>query len=87
MIIVGRGVSEVMPVPEDAGALRPLREVLRIVEGVEGAVSLRVVFAPRPDYGHVTLHLHLPRRGAPGWACAWWDELPLHTDFLLQPVR
>jgi GH15 family glucan-1,4-alpha-glucosidase len=78
-------VTDAMPVPEDPGALRPLREVLRIIEGVEGTVELRVIFAPQPDYGRATPSL--VRRGGLGWACAWADELLLlHTDIPLEPT-
>ncbi|MDP9362886.1 MAG: DUF5911 domain-containing protein, partial [Chloroflexota bacterium] len=33
-------VTDLMPVPDGTGALAPMREVLRLVEGVEGAVDL-----------------------------------------------
>ena len=41
---------DVMPIPEDAGTLHPMRELLRIVKGVEGEVGLEVRWEPRPDY-------------------------------------
>ena len=37
--------------PADPHRLEPMREVLRIVEGVEGNVALSVIVDPRPDYG------------------------------------
>src|SRR3712207_2169426 len=75
-------LTDLMPVPDGSGAVAPMREVLRLVEGVEGVVELEVLFEPRPDYA-----LRMPRivrRGALGWACAWRDELLLlHTDLPL----
>ncbi len=44
-------VTDFMPMPADAHRLEPMREVLRIVEGIEGSVTLRVIVDPRPDYG------------------------------------
>ncbi|GGC67980.1 glycosyl hydrolase [Siccirubricoccus deserti] len=78
-------VTDLLPVPDGTGALAPMREVLRLVEGVEGTVELEVLFEPRPDY--VRTKPRLARRGALGWACAWGDEaLLLHADFPLQPT-
>ena len=37
--------------PADPHRLEPMREVLRIVEGIEGNVTLSVIVDPRPDYG------------------------------------
>lgn len=77
---------DLMPIPEDSGALAPMREVLRIVEGVEGTVDLQILFEPRPDYAR-----HTPRladRGALGWACEWGcDLLMLHADALLEATQ
>jgi GH15 family glucan-1,4-alpha-glucosidase len=66
---------DLMPVVETAGTLRPMREVLRIVEGVEGEVTLQARFEPRPDYARRRPSVR--SRGALGWACAWGDELLL----------
>ena len=44
-------VTDFMPMPADPHRLEPMREVLRIVEGIEGNVSMRVIVDPRPDYG------------------------------------
>lgn len=35
------------------GARRPDREILRVIDGVEGVVALRAVVAPRFDYGEL----------------------------------
>src|SRR5688500_10942293 len=44
-------ITDFMPMPADPHRLQPMREVLRIVEGVEGDVALSVIVDPRPDYG------------------------------------
>ncbi|HEV7263576.1 MAG TPA: glycoside hydrolase family 15 protein [Falsiroseomonas sp.] len=76
-------VIDLMPVADGFRALAPMREVLRIVEGVEGTVDLHILFAPRPDYARVAPRLE--RRGALGWAVAWGCEfLLLHTDAALE---
>jgi GH15 family glucan-1,4-alpha-glucosidase len=74
----GSGVAtltDLMPIEEDAGRLTPMREVLRIVEGVEGEVILDVRFEPRPNYAREKVRIR--SRGALGWSCAWSDELCL----------
>jgi hypothetical protein len=66
-------LTDLMPVAEDASAIQPTREILRVIEGVAGEVELEVRFEPRPDYARVP-----PRfgsRGPLGWACTWSDEL------------
>lgn len=79
-------VTDLMPLPPDRHRLEPMREVLRIVEGVDGRVDLRVIVEPRPDYGR-----RVPRftaRRALGWAWSWRNELlTLRTDAPLAPVR
>jgi GH15 family glucan-1,4-alpha-glucosidase len=50
-----------------------MRELLRIVEGVEGEIVLEVRWEPRPDYGRAAPRIR--SRGALGWACTWSDEL------------
>ncbi|MGY3622553.1 trehalase-like domain-containing protein [Bradyrhizobium sp. USDA 10063] len=44
---------DLCPIVDGLGSLEPMREVLRIIEGVEGYVDLEIEFAPRPDYGRV----------------------------------
>ncbi|HXI21215.1 MAG TPA: trehalase-like domain-containing protein, partial [Gemmatimonadales bacterium] len=50
-------VVDCMPVTLEAEKrkrLWPDRDLLRIIEGVEGEVELEITCAPRPDYGRVT---------------------------------
>jgi len=76
---------DVMPIEEDAGRLAPMREVLRIVEGIEGEVILDVRFEPRPNYAREKVRIRA--RGALGWSCSWNDELCLlSSDAHLEPA-
>ncbi|HXI21772.1 MAG TPA: glycoside hydrolase family 15 protein, partial [Gemmatimonadales bacterium] len=61
-------VVDCMPVTLEAEKrkrLWPDRDLLRIIEGVEGEVELEITCAPRPDYGRVTPILR--DRGALGF--------------------
>jgi GH15 family glucan-1,4-alpha-glucosidase len=72
-------VTDFMPMPANARRLEPMREVLRIVEGIEGSVTLRVIVDPRPDYGR--RRTRPPKLGALGWTWSWGNELlTLKTD-------
>ena len=64
-------------------ALSPMRELLRIVEGVHGTVDFCVELDARPDYGKL---LMWPKhRGALGWSYSWRNEiLSLHSDVQLR---
>ncbi|MDQ4136608.1 MAG: glycoside hydrolase family 15 protein [Pseudomonadota bacterium] len=76
-------LTDLMPVVGAADDLRPMREVLRILEGLEGEVEFAVRFEPRPDYARARAAVR--SRGALGWACTWGDEaLFLHTDAPLE---
>jgi GH15 family glucan-1,4-alpha-glucosidase len=72
-------VTDFLPMPASARRLEPMREVLRIVEGIEGTVSLSVIVDPRPNYGRS--RTRPPRRTALGWTWTWGNELlTLKTD-------
>jgi GH15 family glucan-1,4-alpha-glucosidase len=72
-------VTDFMPMPADPHRLEPMREVLRIVEGIEGSVALRVIVDPRPDYGR--RRARPSRVNALGCAWTWGNELlTLKTD-------
>jgi len=64
---------DLMPLVENSNTLQPLREVLRIVQGIEREVTLEVRWEPRPRYSCVDVKLR--SRGAMGWSCTWSDEL------------
>ena len=64
---------DLMPVAGNSSTLQPLRETLRIVQGIEGEVTLEVRWEPRPSYSRAAAKLK--SRGAIGWSCTWSDEL------------
>jgi GH15 family glucan-1,4-alpha-glucosidase len=77
-------VTDLMPIA--AEGLQPERELLRIVDGLEGEVDLRVSFAPRPDYARA--RVRLVRRSQDTYACTYGDELlALRTDLALEIDR
>ncbi|HET9445697.1 MAG TPA: trehalase-like domain-containing protein, partial [Steroidobacteraceae bacterium] len=57
-------ITDFMPTPADSHRIEPMREVLRIVEGLAGAVAVRVTVDPRPDYGRCSTRP--PRKTALG---------------------
>src|SRR5262245_46544792 len=60
--------------------LQPMREVLRLVEGIEGQVPVAVEIDPRPDYGRVVPALHA--RGPKRWVWTWGQECAhVNSDF------
>jgi len=64
--------------------LQPLRETLRVVEGLAGEVELEAIYAPRPDYARAKAPL--THRGALGWSCSVGSRLwLLHTDAAVTP--
>jgi GH15 family glucan-1,4-alpha-glucosidase len=48
-------LTDLCPISDSVGSLLPMREILRIVEGVEGYVELEIEFAPRLHYGRIRL--------------------------------
>lgn len=63
--------------------LQPQRELLRIVEGLQGEVEIKAVYEPRPDFGRA--RAVLSARGKLGWACEHRDELLMFCSDL--PMR
>lgn len=53
--------------------LQPMRELLRIVDGVSGELELEIRIAPAPNYGRTKPHLK--RHGRLGWCFSWSNEL------------
>jgi GH15 family glucan-1,4-alpha-glucosidase len=53
------------------GARRPYRQLLRVVDGLEGIVDLRVEVVPRFDYGQVRPWI---RRAGPAWQALGGDD-------------
>ena len=66
-------VIDCLPVLDGVRRMRPLREVLRIVEGVSGHVDFEAVLDPRPDYARRAPALR--HRGRLGWRYTWGGEV------------
>jgi len=73
-------VLDCQPIVEGARRLHPLREILRIVEGVSGTIAFGVQVEPRPAYARPELKPRLTDRLGFGWT--WGDEaLHVRADF------
>jgi GH15 family glucan-1,4-alpha-glucosidase len=66
-------VLDLSPVLDGMSPMQPMREVLRIIEGLAGAVEVRVRLDPRPDYGRIKARLQY--RGRLGWTYTWRNEI------------
>jgi GH15 family glucan-1,4-alpha-glucosidase len=77
-------IFDCLPIVDGIRQMHPLREVLRIVEGVTGTISFRAIIDPRPDYARLEPY---PRfRNRLGWSYAWRNEiLHIRTDIELAP--
>ena len=64
---------DALSILDGARTLRPMREVLRVVEGVTGEVAMIVGLDPRPDYARVRPRLRHGQRT--GWAYVWHNEI------------
>ena len=72
-------VFDFFPIVDGLSCFQPMRELLRIVEGVSGTVEFCVELDARPDYGK---NVKWPvNRGVLGWSYSWRNEiLSLHTN-------
>jgi GH15 family glucan-1,4-alpha-glucosidase len=74
---------DVMPIAGKPGSLDPMREILRVVEAVDGETILEIRWEPRPNYARAAPRIR--SRGALGWSCTWSDELfLLHAEAPLE---
>jgi GH15 family glucan-1,4-alpha-glucosidase len=63
--------------------MRPMRELVRIVEGLEGSVELEVVLDFRPDYARALPRLECRKRM--GWTWCWGNHIAvLQSDVTLE---
>ena len=75
---------DLMPLPPPR-QIRPMTEILRIVEGVSGRVPVAFEITPRPDYGRIAPGLE--QRAPTQWAWAWGSEcLHFNADVRLNAV-
>lgn len=77
-------LRDAMTIMDGVTQLRPMREIVRIVEGVDGEVALEVEIDVRPNYAKARPRLR--RHGASGWAILFGSEiLVLQSDVPLEP--
>ena len=75
-------ILDLMPIMDDSQGLSPMREVLRIIEGVAGEVELTISIDPRPGYGRTRPGLR--GGGRLGWSYFWSNKILLvHADIAL----
>jgi GH15 family glucan-1,4-alpha-glucosidase len=75
-------IFDCLPIVDGIRQIRPMREVLRIVEGVRGTISFHTSIDPRPDYARLASSPTL--RNRLGWFYAWRNEvLNVQTDIEL----
>lgn len=75
-------VTDLMTAPGKTSEIEPQREVLRIVEAVQGEVDMVLIAMPRPNYGRTRADIR--SRGRLGFAWTWGNELlGLCADFPL----
>ena len=75
-------LTDVLPVLDGIESLQPMREILRIIEGVFGELDLEVRIEPRPDYGRTEPRIR--DRGRLGWSYSWSNELlTMHSEVRL----
>jgi GH15 family glucan-1,4-alpha-glucosidase len=79
-------ILDCLPVLDGIHPMGPMRELLRIIEGLRGTVSFHAAINPRPDYAR--LNPTPKRRGRLGWSYSWRDEIAnVQTSFDLSPVE
>ncbi len=80
-------VTDLIPIGSDGeDNLLPERELLRVIDAVEGEPEVAIHYRPRPGYGTYTPRLR--QRGALGWECGSPKVLLLlHADIPLSPVE
>jgi len=76
-------LTDLCPILDGIASLHPMREVLRIMEGVEGHVDLQIEFVPRPDYGRVEPKLRRMTENV--WCCGSSELLSLNSSLRLAP--
>ena len=64
---------DLMPIDEGGRSLRPMREILRAVEGMGGTVEIEVRLDLQPDYAR--RHPRPRKRGRLGWTYVWGNEV------------
>ena len=74
------------PTLDGLDPMGPMREVVRIIEGVEGAVELDIGIDVRPDYNSTKPGVR--HRGAIGWCWTWSNQiLVLRSNIDFMPAE
>ena len=77
---------DLCPALDGVTPMGPMRELLRIVEGISGTVDVEACLDLRPDYARIVPRLR--RRGELGWSYTWRNELvALHSDCALHQTE
>lgn len=66
-------IIDAVPITDGVTTLEPMREMLRIIEGLSGELVLNIRFDPRPDYGRSKPRIR--NHGKLGWCYSWSNEL------------
>jgi GH15 family glucan-1,4-alpha-glucosidase len=66
-------VVDLLPVLDGVGTLQPMREILRIIDGLSGELDLEIRIEPQPNYGRTKPQIK--NRGRLGWSYSWSNEL------------
>jgi GH15 family glucan-1,4-alpha-glucosidase len=66
-------VVDFLPVLDGVQSLQPMREVLRVIEGISGQLDLDIEVDPRPDYARAQPRLEGGPRGS--WYYRWSNEI------------
>ena len=64
-------LTDAMIVGRSAENLEPMREIVRVLEGLQGTLAFDISFDPRPNYASGRKHLRPRGRD---WICTWGDE-------------
>lgn len=74
------------PVSDGISPMGPMREVLRIIEGISGIIELGCAIDVKPNYGRTAPRLQ--HRGKLGWFWSWRNEvLVLRSDAAMAPAE
>jgi GH15 family glucan-1,4-alpha-glucosidase len=66
-------VTDLVAVVDGVASLQPMREILRVIEGLSGELDVEIRIDPKPDYGRVKPRIE--NLGELGWRYSWSNEL------------
>ncbi len=78
-------IIDTVAVVDGVETLQPMREILRLIEGLSGEIELEIRIDPRPNYGRTKPHIK--HHGPLGWCFSWSNELLMvRSDIDLQQM-